>query len=166
MTLCKNLLISFRIKNRERQKIANACKTNVTGRKLFWFYEALEKQDLSGPLSPQQFVALIEAYFRRFDDELEQIKIKQNIGKKRNNAHASREAVVKMTLEKEIENFNGGGLELPNLCDADEFKKFIDWDGNSYKIQHLKLNFISRNSLLKIQENISDNPNHSQMSVE
>lgn len=121
---------------------------NAVGRTLFWFYEAIEGRQ--SPLTPKEYLELIERYFHRFDDELEQIKIKQSIGKKRNNAHASREAVIKITLENEMENFNkGGGLKLPNLCDTEEYKHFVEWDGDSSKIQHLKMKFISKVKLLK-----------------
>lgn len=135
------------MKSRERVKIANAVKMNAVGRKLFWFSEAIEERESSEPLSPQEFLNYIEDYLKRFEEELEQIKIKQNIGKKRSNAHASREAVIRMTLEKETDDFNGGGLELPDLCDPDAFKHFTDWDGDSSKIQHMKMHFISRSKL-------------------
>lgn len=97
---------------------------------------------------------------------MEQIKLVQSIGKQRINQHASREASIKMTLEKELENFNGGGgLELPNLCDALEFKKFQQWDGNSQSVQHLKMHFISRKQLQMRKSNDSST-NNEQMATD
>lgn len=112
---------------------------------MFWFFEAVE--DETSPLSPQHYSELIESYLNRFSDELEQITIKQGIGKVRATAHASRESAIKMTLEKEVGDFNGGGLELPDLCDPEEFKKFKEWDGDASKVQHIKLKYISKASL-------------------
>lgn len=127
---------------------------NVEGKKLFWLYEQIE--DVEGPVTPDMYKELIELYLARFDEELEQINIKQSINKKRGNQHASRESVIKITLEKEVGDFNGGGLELPNLCDPVEFKQFLDWNGEASKIQHLKMHFVSRKWLENLNETIKD----------
>lgn len=146
---------NFRSKNRQLKKIGNAVKVNVQGKKLFWFYEQIE--EMQGPLKPDTYKELIEHYLARFDEELEQINIKKGINKKRRaNQHAARESVIKMTLEKEVGDFRGGGLELPNLCDANEFKTFQEWDGDSAKIQHLKMHFISRKWLDDLREKMNE----------
>ncbi|XP_063699543.1 translation machinery-associated protein 16 homolog [Culicoides brevitarsis] len=147
-------------KNRQLKKIGNASKVNIQGKKLFWFYENIE--DVEGPLTPDMYIELIEHYLARFDDELEQISIKQSINKKRGNQHASRESVIKITLEKEKGDFNGGGLELPNLCDPVEFKQFQEWDGEASKIQHLKMHFVSRKWL----ENLKSTQNEDEKMTE
>lgn len=102
-------------------------------------------------------------YLSRFDEELEQIKLVQSINKQRNNQHASREASIKMTLEKEQENFNAGGLELPDLCNLLEFKKFQQWDGNAQSIQHLKMHFISRKQLQLNRKHVNDSSTNENM---
>ncbi|XP_055638419.1 translation machinery-associated protein 16 homolog [Toxorhynchites rutilus septentrionalis] len=145
----KTLALARKIKkinNREKKKIGHAVRANVVGKKLGWFAEHLE-DGRTEPLSSSEFEQLIDEYLIRFDEELEQIKLVQSISKQRNNQHASREASIKMTLEKETNDFNGGGLELPNLCHKVEFRKFQNWDGDAQTIQHLKLHFISRKSL-------------------
>jgi translation machinery-associated protein 16 len=134
--------------NREKVKMANAAKTNLVGRKLFWFAERVE--DESQPIAPEKYAELIELYLQRFDEELEQINIKRAINPKRQN-NVSRESVIKITLEKDVNDFNGGGIELPNLCDPVEFKAFQDWDGDSSQIHNLKLMFISKKLLQKWQ---------------
>uniref|UniRef100_A0AAG5CXN6 AB hydrolase-1 domain-containing protein n=1 Tax=Anopheles atroparvus TaxID=41427 RepID=A0AAG5CXN6_ANOAO len=134
------------INNREKIKLGHAAKANIMGKKLAWFAEKLEGREQ--PLEPSEFAELIDLYLQRFDEELEQIKIVQSIGKHRANQHASREAVIRSTLGNEKLNFNGGGgLELPDLCDPVQFKQFQEWDGNAASIQHLKLKFISRKLL-------------------
>lgn len=67
-----------------------------------------------------------------------------------------------MTLEKDIKNINAGGIELPNLCDPVDFKKFIEWDGSALSIQHIKLSFISKSFL----EKLKSKPENSKETVE
>lgn len=97
-------------------------------------------------------------YFHRFDDELEQISLKTQINSKRRNQHASRESIIKINLEKDIANFNAGGIELPDLCDKIVFQKFKSWDGNSHNIQHLIVRFISKSYLDNLsKEKLAEN---------
>uniref|UniRef100_A0A182SBI5 AB hydrolase-1 domain-containing protein n=1 Tax=Anopheles maculatus TaxID=74869 RepID=A0A182SBI5_9DIPT len=134
------------INKREKIKLGHAAKANVVGKKLAWFAEQLTERQ--HPLSQAEYEALIDEYLQRFDKELEQIKIVQSIGKHRATQHAAREAAIKTTIETEKLNFNsGGGIELPDLCDATNFKLFQEWDGSAASIQHLKLKFVSRKSL-------------------
>ncbi|XP_053679388.1 translation machinery-associated protein 16 homolog [Anopheles nili] len=142
-----------KINNREKIKLGHAAKANVVGKKLAWFANQLS--DRQEALKPAEYEALIDLYLQRFDQELEQIKIVQSIGKHRANQHASREAVIKTTVETEKLNFNsGGGIELPDLCDPVDFKLFQEWDGSAATIQHLKLKFFSRKFLLTSQKQI------------
>lgn len=96
-------------------------------------------------------MAIFFRYFHRFDDELEQINLKTQINSKRRNQHSSRESIIKISLEKDINNFKAGGIELPDLCDEVQFKAFKNWDGNSHNIQHLIVKFISKSSLDKLK---------------
>jgi hypothetical protein len=100
------------------------------------------------------FVYICFRYFHRFDDELEQIALKTQINSKRSNQHSSRESIIKITLEKDINNFKAGGIELPDLCDQEAFEAFKNWDGDSHKIQHLQkyTKFISKSYLDKLAE--------------
>lgn len=52
-----------------------------------------------------------------------------------------------MTLDREMVEFNGAGVELMNLCDPIKFKSFDSWDGNSVNLQHLKVDRISKKFL-------------------
>lgn len=138
--------ISFRHNKRDQLKIGFANKANIVAKFLVFISESID-DNRKNPLSVDEFEAIINEYFHRFDEELEQITLKKEINKRRQNQHASRESVIKITIEKDQQNFNGGGIELPNLCDPVEFKKFQDWDGNSHNIQHLKMIFISKRIL-------------------
>jgi hypothetical protein len=52
-----------------------------------------------------------------------------------------------MTLENDVKNFNSGGIELVDLTDPIAYEKFINWNGNSYDIQHLPIKYISKSYL-------------------
>lgn len=61
-----------------------------------------------------------------------------------------------MTLEKDMKNFNAGGMELVDLTDPVMFEKLKNWDGNSHNIQHLELKFISKKYLNQLKEKIAE----------
>lgn len=52
-----------------------------------------------------------------------------------------------MTMERELGEYNGAGIELINLCDPEKYKIFLSWDGNSVNLQHFKLDRISKHFL-------------------
>lgn len=104
-----------------------------------------------------KFFKLNFSYFHRFDDELEQIELKIQINKKhRQNQHSNRSSIIKMNLETDIKNFNGGGIELPDLTDPVHFEKFKKWDGNAHNIQHLDVKYISRKYLNELKSKVTD----------
>lgn len=138
--------------NREKTKLGFAAKANVLGEKFGWFSEQLEERDT--PLTPEEFLTLFDQYLHRFDEEIEQIKLKQSISKNRSHQHFSRESAIRMTLEKETSDFNGGGIQLMDLCDPLHFKAFKEWDGSAMSVQHLKLQLISKKF---IESKIADN---------
>ncbi|KAL7021182.1 hypothetical protein ACKWTF_011788 [Chironomus riparius] len=144
-----------KIKKRESIKEGFAAKANILGKKLSYFAEQVEhfEQDKKC-LTPDEFQEIIEKYFHRFDDELEQIKLKTQVNKKRQNQHANRESIIKMSLDKDMKNFSAGGIELVDLTDPVNFEKFKNWDGNSHNIQHMELKFISKKYLKQLKEKI------------
>ncbi|XP_030376605.1 translation machinery-associated protein 16 homolog [Scaptodrosophila lebanonensis] len=137
--------------NKHKLRLGHAIKSNITGEKLSWFVEHID-EGRTEPLTPQEFENLIAIYLQRFDGELEQIALKQSIGKHRANQHAARKDIITITLEKERNEYQSGGLELLNLCDAVKFKSLMDWDGNALSIQHLKLDLVSHNMLQRLKQ--------------
>lgn len=146
-----------RMNNKHKARLGHAIKSNVTGEKLSWFLGYVE--DRKGPIEPEEFKELIELYLKRFDEEIEQIKIKQSISKNRSNQHVARENVIKFTLEREKGEYYGGGMELLNLCDAEKLKSLQDWDGNAVNVQHFKLDLISKSFLDRLERERQDNKN-------
>ncbi|XP_055313604.1 translation machinery-associated protein 16 homolog [Sitodiplosis mosellana] len=141
-----------RFNNRTKIKIGHAIKSNVMGERFAWFTDKLEQFGEQPCLTPSQFTQVIEQYLNRFSDELETINLKQSISKNRTNQHASRLAVIKMSMEREKGEFEGAGIELIDLCDPQKYKQFISWDGDSINLQHFKLDRIGRKYLQKLDE--------------
>ncbi|PSN35392.1 hypothetical protein C0J52_17820 [Blattella germanica] len=91
---------------------------------------------------------LIELYLSRFDEELEQIKMKHNIGNRKNRQHASREDVILLTKLHEKEEFHTCGLEIPDLLNPKQLEMLIKWEGELRFLQNFKL---KRYSLKQLQ---------------
>ncbi|XP_037942034.1 translation machinery-associated protein 16 homolog [Teleopsis dalmanni] len=136
--------------NKHKSRLGHAIKSNLTGEKLNWFLEHIDLERKE-PLSPVEFEKLVLLYLKRFDEELEQIKLKQSISKNRSNQHIARENVIRITLEKEMNEFKSGGMEMINLCDPIKYKTLLDWDGSAINVQHLKLDLISQNFLQRLK---------------
>ena len=136
--------------NKHKSRLGHAIKSNLMGEKLTWFLEKVGEERQT-PLMPKEFEELIELYLKRFDEELEQIALKQSISKNRARQHVARENVIRITLEKERNDFNSGGMELINMCDPEKFKSLQDWDGSAINVQHLKLDLVSKGMLHRLQ---------------
>ncbi|XP_013111576.2 translation machinery-associated protein 16 homolog [Stomoxys calcitrans] len=150
--------------NKHKQRMGHAIKSNIMGEKLTWFLEHIE-EGRKQPLSPEEFEQLIQLYLKRFDEELEQIALKQSISKNRANQHAARQDVIRITLEKETNEYKAGGMELLNLCDPVKFKSLMDWDGSAINVQHLKLDLVSHNMLQRFKKNTEESKGASPIST-
>lgn len=157
--------------NKHKVRMGHAIKSNLMGEKLSWFLGHIDEARTE-PLTPQEFEDLIALYLKRFDEELEQIALKQSIGKNRANQHAARRDVIQITLDRERNEYESGGMgkenaertllyiylidfhypEMLNLCDAAKFKMLFDWDGSALSVQHLKLDLVSKNMLQRLKE--------------
>lgn len=99
---------NFRQNSRQKSKHTSNIKLNLLGEKIKWFQDHV---DLSVDLyTPYQIHEFIEQYLGRFDDELKQIKLKHSIGNRKNRQHASREDIIKMTMKRELEEYNSCGI--------------------------------------------------------
>ena len=109
--------------------------------KLIWI-----KENLPGLLeedaepTKEVLLELIEGLLSRFDEELEQIEIKKSIGgKNRRSQHSAREDAITLTVNTEKSDFDGCGLEMPDLLDPQNFKYFSNWNGELRYVQNIKL---------------------------
>ncbi|XP_053947947.1 translation machinery-associated protein 16 homolog [Anastrepha ludens] len=150
--------------NKHKARLGHAIKSNIMGEKLCWFLDHID-DERTEPLAPQEFEDLISLYLKRFDEELAHIALKQSISKNRSKQHAARQDVIRITLEKERNEYQSGGMELLNLCDPAKFKSLMDWDGSALSIQHLKLDLVSHNLLQRLKSAASQNSNDSNSDV-
>ena len=60
-------------------------------------------------------LCLNSRYLSRFDDELEQIQIIQNIGHRNPTQHIARKRAITLTKEHELMLLQSTGIEIPDL---------------------------------------------------
>lgn len=86
----KTLKIISKIKKHEKKdqnKVGTHIKQNLIGEKILWFKERIPED--CAVLNKEQTLELIEEYLARFDEELEQIALKNSVGQRKNRQHAS-----------------------------------------------------------------------------
>ncbi len=82
-------------------------------RKLLWFKDVINTEPTKLNFTLEEVHRFIELYSHRFDEELEQIHVKNSIGKRQNNGqHFSREKSIQMTLEQEKNEYETSGLGI------------------------------------------------------
>ncbi|XP_015589508.1 translation machinery-associated protein 16 [Cephus cinctus] len=118
---------THKISNREKAKLGCAIKQNVIGEKMLWMQEHMVPDVC--PYTPQLTADLLELYMARHDKELEQISIKHSVGGRRHRQHASREDIIRMTKEREREEYNTCGIEIPDILNSTQCTMLRKWDG-------------------------------------
>ncbi|KAE8630013.1 hypothetical protein XENTR_v10000664 [Xenopus tropicalis] len=118
----------------------------LVGEKLQWFQSHLnpEKEEYT----KKEACELIESYLHRFDSELEQIELHNNIKGRQTRRHGSRETVIKQTIERERQLYSGYGIEIPDIVNSKNLKVFRDWDLDMKKLPNIKMRKISISDLL------------------
>lgn len=130
---------------RDQKKLSTDIKNNLIGEKLLWFKERIPED--CAVLSKDQTLELIQTYLARFDEELEQIALKNSIGQRKNRQHASREDMINITKKKELDEFDSCGLEIPDLLDHQQMQVLKNWNGELRYLQHFKLKRVARKHL-------------------
>ncbi|KAL5235870.1 hypothetical protein ACI65C_003280 [Semiaphis heraclei] len=114
---------------RDKKKYINLAKPSSLCEKLIWFRDNIDntiEQYTQDTLS-----LLIEKYLHRFDHEASIIKARHK--DKGNRRFASREDVIRHTIEREREEYNTAGIEVPNLLEASQLLYLRTWDGDINK---------------------------------
>ncbi|CAG9766795.1 unnamed protein product [Ceutorhynchus assimilis] len=131
---------------KEKSKLSSNIKQNLLGEKLVWFRDNLDQE--KDTCSPSEIEQLILKYLGRFDDELEQIKLKHSIGQRKNRQHANREDIINMTVKGEKEEFKTCGIELCDLLNPVQLKQLKNWNGELRFLQNFKLRRFSLSFLV------------------
>lgn len=145
----KTLKVISKIKKsekKEQNKVGTHIKQNLIGEKILWFKEQIPAD--CDVLNKEQVLELMEEYLTRFDEELEQIALKNSIGQRKNRQHASREDIINITKKQELEEFNTCGIEMPDLLDRQQMDVLKKWNGELRFLQHFKLRRIARKHLI------------------
>ncbi|XP_063969111.1 translation machinery-associated protein 16-like [Lytechinus pictus] len=117
-------------------------KNSVLIEKLKWFQDALDPDKTN--YSRADAEEIVERYLERFEEELEQISIVNSIKSRSGRQHATREDVIKQTMNREEEQFNTCGFEIPDICDGKNLKLFRLWDGSPKFLGNIKMRRIVR----------------------
>ncbi|KAM7143485.1 translation machinery-associated protein 16 isoform 2-T2 [Molossus nigricans] len=135
-------------KQEKKEKLKNekALRLNLIGEKLQWFQNHLDPK--KGGYSKKDACELIERYLNRFSSELEQIELHNSIKDRQGRRHCSRETVIKQTVERERQQYEGYGLEIPDILNASNLKTFREWDFDLKKLPNIKMRKMCANDAL------------------
>lgn len=120
-------------------------KLQCLGDKLAWFKENMD-QDLD-VLTPRDVLTLIQKYIDRNAEEVEQINIKHKIGSRLSRQHASREDCLRITQEREMEQFSNSGFETADFLSPESLKVFKSWTGELRYLPNIKLRKYTKQGL-------------------
>ncbi|CAD0204179.1 unnamed protein product [Chrysodeixis includens] len=146
----KTLKIISKIKRNEKKdqnKVGTHIKQNLLGEKILWFKERIPVGCVV--MDKTQTLELITEYLARFDEELTQIALKNSVGQRKHRQHASREDIINITKNKEREEFETCGLEMPDLLDTQQMEVLRNWNGELRFLQHFKLRRIAKKHLIE-----------------
>lgn len=132
---------------KEKLKNEKALRLNLIGEKLKWFQNHLDPHKAG--YSKKDACELIERYLNRFGSELEQIELHNSIKDRQGRRHCSRETVIKQTMERERQQFEGYGLEIPDIINAENLKIFREWDFDLKKLPNIKMRKICANDAVR-----------------
>lgn len=140
---------------KEKVKNEKALKLSILREKLEWFQSHLDANKTE--YTKQEACELIESYLHRFDAELEQIELHNNIKGRQARQHGSRETVIKQTIERERRLYDGYGMEIPDIVNTKHLKIFREWDLDLNKLPNIKMRkFSVSDSLLRIKKDVSE----------
>lgn len=111
----------------KHNKKAMAQKMTALGEKIAWFRDQLDPDVTVYTI--EQTADLVERYLGRFDEELEQIRLKNQIGQRSSRQHASREDAIELSQKLEKDEYEGCGLEIPDLSNPKNLEYLRSWTG-------------------------------------
>lgn len=139
---------------KEKLKTEKALRLSIIGEKLQWFQSHLDPNKTD--YTKKEACELIEDYMERFNAELEQIELRNSIKGRQGRQHGSREAVIKQTMERERQLYEGYGIEIPDIVNSKHLKFFREWDGDLKKLPNIKMRKLSFRDAVCINSEMSD----------
>ncbi|KAF1447589.1 TMA16 protein, partial [Pygoscelis papua] len=126
---------------KENDDVIINVKFILVGEKLQWFQSHLDPNKIE--YTKKEAGELIENYMCRFNAELEQIELQNSIKGRQGRQHGSRETVIKQTIERERQLYEGYGIEIPDIMNRKHLKFFREWDGDLRKLPNIKMKKLS-----------------------
>ncbi|XP_070544126.1 translation machinery-associated protein 16-like [Ptychodera flava] len=139
-----------RKEKRSLRESERSIRQNALLEKLYWFHDRLDPDKTV--YTKGEVCQLIELYLERFDDELEQIDIVHSIKNRQGRQHASREAAIKTTLEKERNEYETCGLEVPDLMNGKHFRIFRAWNRDVRYLTAIKLTCVKARKISDVTD--------------
>uniref|UniRef100_A0A8D0GCX1 Translation machinery-associated protein 16 n=1 Tax=Sphenodon punctatus TaxID=8508 RepID=A0A8D0GCX1_SPHPU len=115
-------------------------KARDKGEKLLWFQSHLDPS--KAEYTKKEAYELVENYLHRFNNELEQIELHNSIKGRQGRQHSSRETIIKQTMERERQHYEGYGIDFCCLPLHLSFS-LRDWDGDLKKLPNIKIRKLS-----------------------
>ncbi|XP_008551451.3 translation machinery-associated protein 16 [Microplitis demolitor] len=119
---------SKKIEKREQSKQTGLMKQNLIREKMLWLKEHMKPQIC--PYTSELTGELLEKYIARHDEQLKGIAEKNKVRNKKNRSNASREDILRMSKERDLDEYNGCGIEIPNILNSTQCEMLRKWDGD------------------------------------
>merc|ERR1711942_651291 len=148
-------LSSFQAHNDKSKKAQDMKMARMQSKatKMMFFKERMEEMFLEDEkLTRTQMLHVIEVYFARFVNEVDQISMIQSFPKRHGRQNAARQDAISMTINQERELFDGAGLEFPDVIHLAGFAALKKWKGSIKDMPNLVLKKFKRQDLLKKAE--------------
>lgn len=126
--------------NKISQKRSNSnLKLQMMADRLQWFKDNMN-EDLE-VYTPVDLLELIDQYINRNKDEEDQIALKNSIGQRSssNRQNASRADVLRITREKDKNDFCSCGIDTVDFFNKEAVEYFKRWDGELRMVTNIKL---------------------------
>ena len=153
-----------RVKHNRKE---TATKLSLVGEKIAWFRDNMPS-DVDA-FTGQTMAELVEKYLERFDEELEQIQLKNQIGHRSFRQHASREDSIAHSMKLERQEYETCGIgkvfffpdesnrvdvnlffttEIPDMMCSKNVEYLRKWDGSLKFISNITVTRYSQKKLL------------------
>lgn len=139
---------------KQKSKSNTTIKQEQLRQKLQWFQEHMDPQKTS--FTKHDLAVMVTDYLERFKEELEQINIINSVGNRKTKQHIARETAIRLTEEREKAEFEGVGMEVPDLINGKNLNYFRNWTGEIRYFPNIKLRKIRKSDLDKGTESHKD----------